>query len=226
MFHRCFDFYDDHAAVKLLFLYWHPDTGLILYMWWVFTLNLIFFFFFKSMYFICDECTCTCSWSLPLDTQRCSCCCRCPLSRGRCWALQLSNCLIFFYYSYLINLLRLLLERVERLLFSIYCCTYCNITVLLWRSTAHLKALNSSLRNVTCDFCSLYFSHRKKNQPGLAQSTFILFVFTKFHFTQSGWGFYALNLQCKALSMQYTVCILYSNPTVPKINQDVFISLD
>lgn len=48
MFHRCFDFYDDHAAVKLLFLYWHPDTGLILYMWWVFTLNLIFFFFFLN----------------------------------------------------------------------------------------------------------------------------------------------------------------------------------
>lgn len=96
MFHRCFDFYDDHAAVKLLFLYWHPDTGLILYMVVSIYTELDFFFFFKSMYFICDECTCTCSWSLPLDTQRCSCCCRCPLSRGRCWALQLSNCLIFF----------------------------------------------------------------------------------------------------------------------------------
>lgn len=207
MFHRCFDFYDDHAAVKLLFLYWHPDTGLILYMWWVFTLNLIFFFF-KSMYFICDECTCTCSWSLPLDTQRCSCCCRCPLSRGRCWALQLSNCLIFFFnYSYLINLLRLLLERVERLLFSIYCCTYCNITVLLWRSTAHLKALNFE----KCDvwFLQPLFFTQKKKSTWSRSKYFYFICFHKISF-HSKW----LRVLCPQPTMQGTLYAIYSLHTL------------
>lgn len=172
MFHRCFDFYDDHAAVKLLFLYWHPDTGLILYMWWVFTLNLIFFFFLNQcILFVMNVRVLVvdhCHWILSAaaaavavrsaggGVERCS--------YPTVW-------FFFFNYSYLINLLRLLLERVERLLFSIYCCTYCNITVLL-HSSFKSTELWEMWRVISAAFI---FHTEKKNQPGLARSTFILF---------------------------------------------------
>lgn len=115
----------------------------------------------------------------------------------------------FFYYSYLINLLRLLLERVERLLFSIYCCTYCNITVLLWRSTAHLKALNFE----KCDVWflqPLFFTQKKK--INLVSLKVLLFYFICFHKISfhSKW----LRVLCPQPTMQGTLYAIYSLHTL------------
>lgn len=116
---------------------------------------------------------------------------------------------LFFYYSYLINLLRLLLERVERLLFSIYCCTYCNITVLLWRSTAHLKALNFE----KCDVWflqPLFFTQKKK--INLVSLEVLLFYFICFHKISfhSKW----LRVLCPQPTMQGTLYAIYSLHTL------------